>query len=486
MRIKIAIGFGFLLLLLLFSSDVFGCTCGMRGTPTEEFREASVVFVGTAIRATDVDGETFGKETFRYTLRTTFQVDEAFKGLRGGEVDIFTNPGAGCGISFEIGTKMVVYAYENDEDRKVLSTSVCSRSSTAEDREDEIALLRSISKGRMVSRIYGTVYELIRGIDLLGADYPNDRQPMEGVKILARSGSSTFKAVSDAEGTFRIIGVPPGTYSIIVDPPKGYKVGGDNWDESTDEEKNFYRDLRVTITNSDNPDALSIETRVDGRIAGRVFLADGRPAGEDVRVVLITRSTAHLDVGDIESVPAYTNSSGRFEFFGIPPGEYFLGFNIDFSPNKRSPFPRWYYPGLPDHSQTVPIILGRSEKLEGLNLTLPQPVREIRVRGKAVDKEGLPVNGATIEIYGLYQREWQEGDPYSQKYVRQPTFEGRVETDLNGEFELVLLEGNKYRLNPFVTEKGTYKDLMRGVKIEVIAEPGMDPLRVVLDRVPEK
>ncbi|MCO6511242.1 MAG: hypothetical protein J5I65_10670 [Aridibacter famidurans] len=484
MRIKIAIGFGFL---LLFSSDVFGCTCAMRGTPTEEFRDASTVFVGTVIEVNGADTRSPG-EGFRFgNLRTTFKVDEAFKGVRGDEVDIYTSSqGTACGITFEPGSRVLVYAYGSEKKDKFLSTSICSRTRNAEKREDEIAVLRSVANGRLIPRIYGAVYELIRGIDLLGTDYPNDRQPMEGVKILARSGSSTFKAVSDAEGRFRIVGIPPGTYSIIVDPPKGYKVGGDNWDESTDEEKSFYRDLQVTITDSDNPDALTIETRVDGRIAGRVFLTDGRPAGEDVRVVLITRSTAHLDVGDIESVPAYTNSSGRFEFFGIPPGEYLLGFNIDFSPNKRFPFPRWYYPGLPDISQAVPIILGRAEKLEGMNLTLPQPIREIKVRGKAVDKEGLPVKGATIEIYGLYHREWQDGDPYSQKYVRQPTFEGRVETDLNGDFELVLLEGNKYRLNPFLSMKDSYKVVLRGERIEVIAEPGMDPLRVVLERVSEK
>ena len=71
------------------------------------------------------------------------------------------------------------------------------------------------------------------------------------------------------------------------------------------------------------------------------------------------------------------------------------------------------------------------------------------------------------------------------KYIKQPTFEGRVETNENGEFSLILLKGNRYRLNPFFPSKNSHKDLLEGAEVDIEVDYGMKPLLLVLDKKPD-
>jgi hypothetical protein len=453
--------------------------------PTTEFRKTPVVFVGTVKSVNSADSKELGDEFNFNDLRTTFSIDEAFKGVKKDEVDIYTSSqGTACGISFEEGEKVLVYAYGGNENRKYYSTSICTRTRLAEDKEDEIAVLRSLAKGKIEPRIYGTVYELIRGIDPLKQDYWESRKAMPNIKIIARQGNKKFEAISDTKGQFRIVGLPIGKYKLEFLIPPTHKLGGDLWDESI-REKDQYKNIEVEITKNDNPDNLTIETKIDGRIKGRVFNISGKPVGEDVRVVLVTTETANQEVGDIDSIPAYTDKNGYFEFFGIPQGAYFLGFNLDSKPNKEFPYPRVYYPNIRETSKATPIILGRAEKLEGFNLYLPQKVTEIIVKGKVVDANDNPIKGAVVERYGLYSSEWKEGDPYSMKYIKQPTFEGRVLTNQYGEFELTLLKGNKYRLNSYLEKEGSHEDLLEGDDLDIEVDENIKPIVLVLDKKPE-
>lgn len=471
---------------LLFAAgrSALACSCIETGPPTEAFRKADLVFVGTATDISDSDSRVFGDEFNFRDRRTTFLIEDALKGVdkKTKEVDIYTSTqGTACGISFDLGEKVLVYAYGGNEEQKYYSTSICSRTRPVADREDEIAVLRSLAKGRLEPRIYGTVWELIRGIDPLKDSYEDRRRPQEGVGIVVSQvgGTRVFRTETDSDGRFRLVGMPRGTYRIRVKPPPQYKVGGDYWDEPTADERDEINNLTVKITDRDNPDEIWIETRIDGRIKGRVYGPGGRPVGKDVRVVLVSAGTAHEEPGDIDHVPAYTDEKGYYEFFGIPPGEYYLGINLDTRPNKEFPYPRLYYPSSGDIEGATPVLLGRGQKLSGYDLILPSKVRELEFRGTVVDEDGRPVANAFVEVYGLYNREWTEQDDYSMRSILQPTFEGRVETDANGWFTVRLLEGNRYRLNAFLRQKESpYKLLYEGEAVEVEAKDGFGPIRI--------
>lgn len=475
------------LVVILFSFEfVRACECMGTEKPTTEFRKTPVIFVGTVKSVNSVDSRKFGYDYNRYDLQTTFLIDESFKGAKNREIDIYSSSqGTACGISFQKSEQYLVYAYEDGEKVKHYSTSICTRTGFVEGKGDEMAVLRSLAKGKFEPRVYGIVYELIRGLYPLRLDYWDERRPMAGVKIIAKKGNKRFETVSEADGRFRMLNLERGKYKFEFIAPSNYKIGGDYWDETTEEEKNHYKNIEVEITENDSPDQLTVETRVDGRIKGKVFDQNGKLVGKDVMVSLISKETAEKEVGDIDYVHAYTDSNGTYEFFGIPQGEYYLGLNIETKPHKEFPYPRFYFPNSTDLAKAKVVVLRKGERIEGFNLTLPKPVEEIEVKGKVIDANGNPVKGAFVERYGLYYGEWREGDSYSMKYIKQPSFEGRVETNEKGEFLLKLLKGNKYRLNPFLIDKNSYKDLLQGDELDIEVTENMKPIVLVLDKKPK-
>ncbi|MBS1792568.1 MAG: hypothetical protein JSS81_01870 [Acidobacteria bacterium] len=391
-----------------------------------------MVFVGTVKSVKSADSRKFGDEYNFNDLQTTFYIDEPLKGVKSKEIDIYTSSqGTACGIEFEPGEQYLIYAYEEGSKIKYLSTSICSRSRDAGSRKDEIAVLRSISNGAFIPRIYGRVEEIIRGIYLLD-DLRN--VPMYDVLVTASNGENVYRTRTDLGGNFSFINIRKGIYRLDVKLPSTYKLRDDSWNFVSKTGTDFVYE----VTASDSPDFITIETRINGRIRGRVVAESGKPVGKGVRVSLISRETAEKEVGDIKYMPTSTDGSGNFEFYGIPPGEYYVGFNLETRPGKDFPYPRTYYPGTPEVEKAKIIVLGKGDAAEGLVLNLPKKVEEIKVRGRVVDAEGKPVSGAIVERYGLYSREWRESDDYSMQNILQPTFEGRVETDENGEFTLML------------------------------------------------
>lgn len=457
------------------------CSCLRRDSPCKEFREADLLFVGTVKKLSYV------KEGGFNDLKASFEIEEAFKGTKADTIDVFTSSqGTACGFRFQEDEKYLVYGYLDKETNK-FETNICTRTRYIKFGvpDEEIDILSSLAKGKYEPRIYGIVYELVRGIYPLREDYWESRKVMPGVKIIAKKGNKKFESVSDAQGKFSIKNLPKGKYKFEFVVPPTHKIGGDYWDESTEDERNYYKNLEVEITDTDCPDSLQIETRVDGRIRGRVFDTDGKPAGKEVMVSLISKSTAGKEIGDIDYTHAWTDENGYYEFFGIPPGEYYLGFNIETKPNKLFPYPRTYFPKTSDVANAKVIVLGKAEKLYGFDLYLPEKVPEIEVKGKVVDAAGNPVKGAIVERYGLYYGEPRPDEPYSMRYIKQPTFEGRVETNEKGEFTLKLLKGNKYRLNVYLEEKNSYKNLLEGDDIDIEVTGEIKPVILILDKKPE-
>jgi hypothetical protein len=242
------------LVTLLFSAIVFfanapdglACSCSGREIPTKAFVQADAVFVGT-VRSISREGNDPLRD-----LHVSFDVDAALKGK---QFDVRTSSqGTACGYRFTEGERYLVFAYQSDES-KFLTTGTCTRTRELLPNavDDEVEVFRTLSKGRLEPRIFGTVYELTRGIYPLREDYWKSRQPMKGIRIIAANGKNRYEAESGADGTFRIRNVSPGNYRLTFKVPPGYKVGGDAWDESTKEERKYYGNLSVSITSQDNP-----------------------------------------------------------------------------------------------------------------------------------------------------------------------------------------------------------------------------------------
>lgn len=416
----------FFIIILFGFEKANACSCMEIEKPTKAFRSTPVVFVGTVKSINSADSRVLGDEFIFHDLRTTFIVDEAFKGKKDKEIDIYTSSqGTACGFGFNEGEQYLVYAYGGMGERKYYGTSICSRTSLAEDKEDEIAVLRSLSKGKFEPRIYGRVEEIVRGI------YLGDRKeniPMSGIKVIARSGGNVYQSITDKDGKFRFVNVKPGNYKLDLKLPSTHKVGDDSWGFI---EKQSV-DLNYSVTNTDSPDFITIETRIDGRINGRVSDFQGNTVGKGVRVTLVTKDSVNNSDDKIQYIGTDTDKKGFYEFEGIPEGEYYLGINLDLTqPDKNNPYLKTFYPNVNNSESATLIKLGYGQKLNGFDITLPSPLKSITVKGKVTKRDGTPAVGITVYVSNKARHDFDD-------FVW-------LKTDSNGEFSANCLEGLTYR-----------------------------------------
>ncbi len=116
------------------ATPAFACSCAM-ATPSEQFENATAVFVGT-VKDISADG---------YDNIVDFDVSESQKGSNTKTASVTTSQqGASCGFVFEEGKEYIVYAYD---DNGGLGTGMCSGTSLivadAQDGDSEIDITSS-------------------------------------------------------------------------------------------------------------------------------------------------------------------------------------------------------------------------------------------------------------------------------------------------------------------------------------------------------
>jgi hypothetical protein len=182
----------------------------------------------------------------------------------------------------------------------------------------------------------------------------------------------------------------------------------------------------------DTPDprqctAVSIIVKYDGRLAGNIQDAAGRPlSGVPVHARPSEIGTSIAD--------AKTNSAGAYELQGLPPGRYIVGVNINRPPSVEAPYQALFSPGTSIESKAVPIALAAGEHTQVPTLTMPAALRAAALRGCVAMPDRQP---ATEAIVGI---EWardgisgSRGEP--------------VALDARGCFSVVAHEGNRYGLS---------------------------------------
>src|ERR1700752_2447830 len=130
---------GIVLVVLLAGPIVNACTCGGGGAPCESYGTASAVFAGTVIgeRVSKQPKQGDRTEIDWIPRAVKFSVEQAYSGVTGTEVEVYTGRGGGdCGYGFQIGQRYLVYAYRH-EDR--LTTSICTRTRLFSNATEDLA-----------------------------------------------------------------------------------------------------------------------------------------------------------------------------------------------------------------------------------------------------------------------------------------------------------------------------------------------------------
>lgn len=399
-----------LVFLSLADVDALACVCAY-SSPCEEFGRAKVIFTGRMIEGSEKLGNEKnkdGQEVFYEAGQVRFAVDEVFKGDKVSEVtlSVDSNKDTSCGYSMIRGERYLVYAYEHNGK---LHTGVCTRTTLVSDEgaKEDFDFLRNPPPSGSGGTLRGRIWSSEGGAEA---------KPMEGVTVIVTGeDKQRLAAVTDKEGGFKLTELKPGKYKVEPIWPAYYA--------------NYYSNEAVEVFDRSCA-VVGFEAKIDGRISGRVFDANGRPASV----------TIHIEPVEPESVfdgaLGISDEEGHFEMEGVPPGSYVLYFTLRTSDWKDEK--KYFYPGTWERKEAIVLDLPMGQRIGGYNFQIPPKFIVQTVEGRATWADGSSAVG--VDVLFLCPRSGRPGGQVLEFGAV------RAKTDEEGRFRLQGFKGNIYWL----------------------------------------
>jgi hypothetical protein len=468
-------------LLILLGTPLPGsaCSCLDVDSPCQAYQSSDVVVAGVVTDIRDdavditIDGVKAGSATRRWIR---LRVEEPLKG-GAREMTMVTGGGGGdCGYPFSVGGRYLVYASVTEPMSVHLNpnqsptpppppagvapgplygVTSCGRTRMLADAEDDLALVRALVRGRPETRIFGQVDRLVRPLGTY--EYAIEPAgPMADVVVEARGRDQTLRTRTDDRGTYRFLNPPPGRYQVTVHPPSGFAMFPDGMDATVDV------DVKTAACSAEH----DVSLEIDGRISGRVIDARGQPVAGGIQVSIVTISSADKGLEDVHSRSEYTQD-GRYEFTGLPPGDYLLGVSIAAPPQRRTPYEATYYPGVSDRGRARVFRLSAGEQLTGIDISLPERMSEVIITGIIKRADGTSVGTARVELYD----------------ARMPSLPlplgPSANTDVQKRFSVPAFRGREYLLRASAIRPGDASPTVSPA-VAVRAVDGMPPVELVI------
>lgn len=202
-------------------------------------------------------------------------------------------------------------------------------------------------------------FGILRGTVMRGTSF-SDRKSVPGVHVVASRSSdhAQFFAITDANGQYEFQSLPVGKYGLTDGSIRDSYVG----DAAIDMSRGACRDL--TLWSS--PDA---------QIGGHLKHSDGSPVpGVPILIMLEDGSWFTTEKSD---------AVGYFRSDGMRPGKYVVGIGLPGAPEwkiggcggkscKDEIPPRLlYYPGMHNRSDALVITIGKDEKRDDIDFSVP-------------------------------------------------------------------------------------------------------------------
>jgi hypothetical protein len=428
------------LVLLLATTMALACSCADMGAGVcQTYWETPAVFSGRVVQIDDVKRGT--EESYFLTKKVKFAVIDAFRGVTGETLDIYTGSGGGdCGYNFELNESYLVYAWDNEGKP---STGICSRTRRLTDAAADLAYIRGLADAKPGGRVYGLVRQYL-------AQRENDeRKPnpsIPNIPVFIENEKNRFETVTDSSGDFRIDGIPAGKYTVTAKPPPGFDTRGTS-------RKIELFDKGCAIAWFSFP----LDTGVGGLVTD-----------EDARAIKILLELIPVDQLDekIQRDHFYAESDdeGKYIFRTVPDGKYYLGVRLGRYASLDFPYPRTFYPGTTDITRATPIEIHQGVVLENYDLRLPPKFSTRTISGKIIPPAGIPAKNVSV-CFADPADVSCEGDE-----------NGEIKAD--GSFKYTRFSGTKYVLRAYVkTPEG-----QRFAKPVTIPETGnVKGLKLIVD-----
>ena len=399
-------------LLTAGETRVSACSCIGPIVACESAWTADAVFVGKVLHFGSVT-ET-GDQFPRLQRLVRFDVQETFKGVPLGKVEVVTGSGGGdCGYGFIEGRTYIVYAHRNAATGQ-LGAGICSRTGPIERASEDLAYLRGPFSGPAdLGVIRGTV---TRHDPALAPDLPPRRAPFGGAEIRLEGYSRAYNTMSADDGSYQFH-VPAGEYRLFATVREGVYA----W-PGTEGRTVWLRDTRGC-------GIMDIAVRADSRIAGRLVDNAGRPVSF-MSVELLPESRLRATAVSA-TTRTLTDERGRFQFQQLEAGSHAPGLTIRRDTREGLDLAVWINrdgSGLPVLTAVEP-----EGRVDLGDVRLPSGVSTMTVTGVVVHADGSPVPGATVRFTEPGQNLGMVGAP--------------VTTDEAGRFSLTVIAGRSYRLS---------------------------------------
>ena len=432
-----------------FSQAVNACSCVGERPICEKFGYSKAVFLGKAIGGTvrESGKDENGKRKLYVTGRVTFQIEEAFSGVKNRKI-VTVDSGGPCGTGFTQGESYLIFASGENADQ--LGTSMCSGNRSLETATENLQFLRTLPPEGSGAKLYGAITKTVREKD---ADGNRKAEGLSGINLtIKKSSGETFTAETDQQGKYEIPGLKPGEYKVEADLPAGYKKG------EYQSERNFSVQDRGCAN-------VNFWAQSDNRISGRVIDADGT-IPQKIKLVLIetTQKEKGLSTRDEAACEYFDpkderNKDGRFEFghpYALEAGEYYLGVNLSENPDEKAPYAPTYYPGVTDRAQATVLKVGIGTIIDDIVFQLPPKLamRKQTIQGVVVWPDGSPAVNATVYL----QDESRPGRSIS----------GFEKADAQGKFTLTGYAGFSYEIVGYAEKS---RSSLEGKKQEIEVEP---------------
>ncbi len=394
------------------------CECSGRTRPCESLN-SDAAFVGRVVETVAVK-HPFDNNSYTPGYSMRFAVDEALRGDLSTEITIETGGGGGdCGTPLSPGGRYLIFAYKSEKDGK-LWTGMCNGNRQLTGGPEEEGLLeqyRSLAKKRTGS-IFGTVIQVkpVWREEEVESSAP---RPVQNIILHANTEASTYLAKTAKDGSYEFEALPKGKYTVVPEI-------GNTLDFDREYEENYQAEVGGGACANINFSLQPIT-----RIRGHLTLPAGLETLKQIEVVALPARLRNPDA--TSGKWDLTDETGRFDLWPLPPGDYYVGVNINSSPKEDAPFPPTYYPGVANPKAATIVHLDEGE-VKDLELPLPEVAKPRTVHFVAIGLDGKPMRKIYIQLEDLRH----PGDAAS--YVN-------VDLDSTGAGTMFVYAGYSYHLH---------------------------------------